>query len=67
LRRGYYEVRLEPLAAAGENLDVTAFTTRFAARLEAQVRAFPADWAWTHRRWKLQPPAAPVALPTPII
>jgi KDO2-lipid IV(A) lauroyltransferase len=57
VRRGVYEVRFEPLAAAGENLDVPAFTARYAARLEAQIRAFPADWAWTHRRWKLQPPA----------
>jgi KDO2-lipid IV(A) lauroyltransferase len=58
LRRGYYEVRFEPLADAGENLDVPTFTARYAARLEAEIRAYPADWAWTHRRWKLQPPAA---------
>jgi len=61
LRRGYYEVRFEPLAAAGENLDVPTFTARYAARLEAVIRASPADWAWTHRRWKLQPPAAVAA------
>jgi len=59
LRRGHYEVRFEPLAAAGENLDVPGFTARYAARLEAEIRAYPADWAWTHRRWKLQPPADP--------
>jgi KDO2-lipid IV(A) lauroyltransferase len=58
LRRGYYEVRFEPLADAGDNLDVPTFTARYAARLEAEIRAYPADWAWTHRRWKLQPPAA---------
>jgi KDO2-lipid IV(A) lauroyltransferase len=59
VRRGFYEVRFEPLAAAGDNLDVPTFTARYAARLEAGIRASPADWAWTHRRWKLQPPAAP--------
>jgi KDO2-lipid IV(A) lauroyltransferase len=58
LRRGYYEVRFEPLAAAGENLDVPTFTARYAAHLEGEIRRDPADWAWTHRRWKLQPPAA---------
>ena len=58
LRRGYYELRIEPLAAAGENLEVQDFTARYAARVEAQVRDCPEDWAWTHRRWKLQPPGA---------
>jgi KDO2-lipid IV(A) lauroyltransferase len=57
LRRGYYEARYEPLSEPGETLDVQELTARYAARLEAQVRAYPADWAWTHRRWKLQPPA----------
>ena len=56
LRSGYYQVRFEPLAAAGEQLEVAEFTTRYAQRLEAQIRACPEDWAWTHRRWKLQPP-----------
>ena len=57
VRRGYYEMRFEPLAAAGEQLDVAAFTSRYAARVEALVRSAPEDWAWTHRRWKLEPPA----------
>jgi Kdo2-lipid IVA lauroyltransferase/acyltransferase len=56
VRRGYYEMRFEPLAAAGEQLGVSEFTARYAARVETLVRACPEDWAWTHRRWKLQPP-----------
>ena len=61
LRRGYYETRFEPLAVAGENLDVPTLTARYAARVEALVRANPEDWAWTHRRWKLEPPGAATA------
>ncbi len=57
LRRGHYETRFEPLAAADEPLDVATLIGRYAARVEALVRACPEDWAWTHRRWKLQPPA----------
>jgi KDO2-lipid IV(A) lauroyltransferase len=56
-RRGHYEAHLEPLASAGENLAVEEFTARYAARVEALIRHSPEDWAWTHRRWKLQRPA----------
>ena len=56
VRRGYYETRFEPLAAAGEDLDVPTLIGRYAARVEALVREHPEDWAWTHRRWKLEPP-----------
>ena len=55
---GRYEVELQPIAAAGEKLDATEFTRRYAARVEAQLRVAPSDWAWGHRRWKLEPPAA---------
>jgi len=56
--RGHNEARLEPLASAGENAGVEEFTARYAARVESLIRESPEDWAWTHRRWKLQPPAA---------
>jgi KDO2-lipid IV(A) lauroyltransferase len=59
VRRGHYEVHFEALNAPGETLDVHTFTQRYAARVEALVREQPAEWAWTHRRWKLQPPQAP--------
>jgi KDO2-lipid IV(A) lauroyltransferase len=65
VRRGYYEVRYERLAAFDEHLDVPEFTTRFAARVEALIRESPADWAWTHRRWKLQRPPATAASAPP--
>ncbi|HEY2416344.1 MAG TPA: lysophospholipid acyltransferase family protein [Steroidobacteraceae bacterium] len=57
--RGHYEMTFYPLAAAGECLQPEIFTERYARILETQIRAEPADWMWTHRRWKL---AAPVPL-----
>ena len=63
VRRGYYEARFEPLAAAGEDLDVPEFTARYAARVETLIKESPEDWAWTHRRWKLQPPSLPPVAP----
>lgn len=54
---GRYEVELQPIAAASEKLDATEFTRRYAACVEAQLHITPSDWAWGHRRWKLEPPA----------
>lgn len=51
--RGRYEIELQPVCAAGERLDPMLFTERYARLLEALIRAHPADWTWTHRRWKI--------------
>jgi KDO2-lipid IV(A) lauroyltransferase len=32
------------------------FTERYARAVERQVLAAPADWLWSHRRWKLTKP-----------
>jgi KDO2-lipid IV(A) lauroyltransferase len=54
--RGYYEVEFAPLAAAGEQLPAGEFTARYARKVEEQIRAAPADWPWSHKRWKLKKP-----------
>ncbi len=54
--RGHYEVGFEALAAAGERAAPGEITERYARAVERQVRAAPADWLWSHRRWKLPPP-----------
>lgn len=51
--RGRYEIELQPISAAHEKLDPAVFTERYARLLEALIRAHPADWTWTHRRWKI--------------
>lgn len=56
--RGHYEITFHPVVAAGEQLEPEAFTARYARLLEAQIQADPANWIWTHRRWKLAPAAA---------
>ena len=53
-RRGYYEVSAEPLAQGGEALAPGELTERYARRVEAQIRAAPPDWPWSHKRWKLK-------------
>jgi KDO2-lipid IV(A) lauroyltransferase len=54
--RGHYEVEFVPLAAAGEQLPAGEFTARYARLVEEQIRAAPADWPWSHKRWKLKKP-----------
>ena len=55
--RGHYRVTAEWLTRPGETgLVPREATRRYAERLEAVIRAHPADWFWGHRRWKLQKP-----------
>ena len=55
-RAGHYEVEFVPLVAAGEQLPPGEFTARYARMVEEQIRAAPADWPWSHKRWKLKKP-----------
>jgi KDO2-lipid IV(A) lauroyltransferase len=52
--RGHYTVSLTPLAVAGEKLAPGALTERYARLVEQQILAAPADWPWSHKRWKLK-------------
>jgi len=54
--RGHYEVEFVPLSAAGETMETGEFTARYARLVEEQIRAAPADWPWSHKRWKLKKP-----------
>ena len=51
---GHYEMRFTPLWSRGEVLAPGALTERYARMVEAQIRAAPADWPWSHKRWKLK-------------
>jgi Kdo2-lipid IVA lauroyltransferase/acyltransferase len=53
-RRGSYIVTLERLASARAALQPGEITERYARQVETQVLADPADWTWSHRRWKLR-------------
>ena len=52
LRRGCYEIELQPLAGAGEKLPDGEVTDRYARVLERDIEADPAGWWWSHKRWK---------------
>jgi KDO2-lipid IV(A) lauroyltransferase len=41
------------MRAKGESLETGELTERFARRVERQIKESPADWPWSHRRWRL--------------
>lgn len=52
VKRGYYEISLETLLAQPAQEPEGAVTLAFMRRCEQQIRANPAPWLWSHRRWK---------------
>ncbi len=54
LKRGYYELSLTPLAPSGQRITTGELTERYARLCEEQIRAAPADWPWSHNRFKLK-------------
>ncbi|HEY5263887.1 MAG TPA: lysophospholipid acyltransferase family protein [Steroidobacteraceae bacterium] len=56
VRRGYYEVELKPLWDGREVTEPNTVTERYARACEIDVRASPADWLWSYRRWRLKRP-----------
>ena len=52
--RGHYAVSVTPLTRPGEKPTAGALTERYARLVEAQILAAPADWPWSHKRWKLK-------------
>ncbi|RSK36343.1 lauroyl acyltransferase [Hymenobacter metallilatus] len=54
LRRGYYEIILTELYDGDSPLEPNSFpiTAAFVQQLERDIQLYPADYLWTHRRWK---------------
>jgi KDO2-lipid IV(A) lauroyltransferase len=56
VRRGHYEMRLEPILLPGESPEAGEPTERYVRLVERQIRESPPDWPWSHKRWKLKKP-----------
>jgi KDO2-lipid IV(A) lauroyltransferase len=58
LRRGYYEITISQLAVPPYNADaVDRITEVYAQQVERAIEANPAQWLWSHKRWKHKRPA----------
>ena len=55
-RRGYYEVKFDPLWDGREATAPNTLTERYARACEIDVLERPADWLWSYRRWRLKKP-----------
>jgi KDO2-lipid IV(A) lauroyltransferase len=56
---------VEVVQTGDREADVDATVARFTRALEAQVRRYPEQYFWHHRRWRRQPPGTPVELREP--
>lgn len=52
--RGYYEVEFMEMGQPSDFPNPLAITQAYAALLTKNIRQAPADWLWSHRRWKRQ-------------
>jgi KDO2-lipid IV(A) lauroyltransferase len=57
--RCYAREALRPAALEGQSAE--AITARIAAVLEAEIKADPAQWLWTYKRWKRRQPGVDVS------
>jgi KDO2-lipid IV(A) lauroyltransferase len=57
VRRGYYELEFHSLAEPPyDTLPPLALIEAYVRKLEVSIQHHPADWLWSHRRWKHTPP-----------
>jgi Kdo2-lipid IVA lauroyltransferase/acyltransferase len=53
VKRGFYELDLERIVEDPSKMRDGEITRLFAEKLEALIRENPANWLWSHKRWKL--------------
>ena len=52
VKRGYYEITASLLHESPSETADTAITQSYANKLESIIQQKPANWLWSHRRWK---------------
>lgn len=50
--RGKYIFTLVPVADNSKEISETEITAAYVNLLEKNIREFPSDWLWSHKRWK---------------
>lgn len=52
VKRGYYEITIEPLIPNPKEYTVEDITIRYTHRVEKTILQAPEYWLWSHNRWK---------------
>lgn len=55
VKKGYYELVFHKLCDDPQTVAPKEITQKFLNHVERQIRANPANWLWSHRRWKRIP------------
>lgn len=53
VKRGFYELELSILANDPSALPDGMITSLYAGKMESLIKEDPANWLWSHKRWKL--------------
>ena len=53
------EPPIPPECTGDEEADVRRLTEQVTRRVEDQIRQYPGQWLWIHKRWKTRPPGEP--------
>jgi len=56
-KRSYYEIEMEIISESAAKEESTYITEKHMRLLEADIYQNPAQWLWTHKRWKRKKPA----------
>lgn len=56
LSRGHYQVKVEQVCNNAKELPKGELIRQYVSFLENELKEQPANWMWTHRRWKRKPP-----------
>jgi KDO2-lipid IV(A) lauroyltransferase len=56
VKRGYYRVEIDVLCENPADLKKGELIKRYRDKLESAVRERPAEWLWSHNRWKHKRP-----------
>ena len=58
IKRGYYQARLIPLASPPFEKGSEEVVDKYVASLEKSIQELPANWLWSHARWKENMPVS---------